>query len=202
VYPWYGAVDAGRLAIGCLAPERPDDMHFLTDRFAAITVEGRLLLTSLDPAVHKRFVNVEFGDLARLWRRRCGCPLDLPGFDVHVADVRSMAKLCLEGITLPADFFHALAEERLPAACGGGPGDYQIVEEESADGWTRLVVRVAPELAVDEAAVVAAVERVVLEAAGGARAEAERLRRARVIAVRRERPQFSRAGKLLAGQVA
>jgi phenylacetate-coenzyme A ligase PaaK-like adenylate-forming protein len=202
VYPWYGAVDAGRLAIGCLKPERSDDMHLLTDRFAAISAGGRLLLTSLDPAVHKRFLNTDFGDLARLSQRRCGCPLDLPGFDRHISDVRSVQKLCLEGITLPADVVHSLVEERLPAACGGAPDDYQLVEEEAEDGWTRLVVRVAPGLAVDESVVIATLERVLLEAAGGARAEAERLRRAGVVVVRRERPQFSRGGKVLAGQVA
>jgi hypothetical protein len=202
VYPWYGAVDAGRIAIGCLAPECSDDMHLLTDRFAAITVDDRLLLTSLDAAVHKRFINTDFGDLARLSQRRCGCPLELPGFDVHIGHVRSVQKLCLEGITLPADVVHSLAEERLPAACGGAPDDYQLVEEEAEDGLTRLVVRVAPGLPVDESVVIATVERVVLEAVGGARAEAERLRRAGVIVVRRERPQFSRSGKLLAGRLA
>ena len=36
VYPWYGAIDTGRIAIGCLRPASSDDMHLLSDRFAAV----------------------------------------------------------------------------------------------------------------------------------------------------------------------
>jgi len=121
VYPWYGAVDAGRIAIGCLKPEAADDMHLLTDRFAAIDWQGRLLLTSLLPSVHKRYLNTDCGDLATLERRRCGCPLGELGLEFHLRDVRSVQKFCLEGITLPADLVHRLAEEVLPARCGGAP---------------------------------------------------------------------------------
>src|SRR5208283_287967 len=114
VYPWYGAVDAGRIAIGCLKPEAADDMHLLTDRFAAIRWQGRLLLTSLLPSVHKRYLNTDCGDLATLERRRCGCPLGELGLEFHLSDVRSVQKLCLEGITLPSDLVHRLADEVLP----------------------------------------------------------------------------------------
>lgn len=200
VYPWYGAVDAGRIAIGCVAPAAADDMHVLTDRFAAIERDGSLLLTSLVPSVHKRFLNVDNGDLVRLERRDCGCPIGRPGFDLHVHDVRSVQKLCLEGITLPSDVVHRLADEMLPAACGGTPADFQLVEEEGDDGWTRLVVRVAPEVAASDERVVETVLRVLAEASRGAPALAERVRRADVVTVRRERPRFSRGGKLLAGE--
>jgi hypothetical protein len=200
VYPWYGAVDAGRIAIGCLAPTSADDMHLLTDRFAAIERDGRLLLTSLTPSVHKRFLNVDNGDLVKLERRICDCPIGRLGFDLHVSDVRSVQKLCLEGVTLPSDVVHRLADDMLPAACGGTPADYQLVEEEGADGWTRLVVRVAPELAVQDERVVSTVHRVLAEASRGAPALAERLLRSGVVVVRHERPRYSRGGKLLAAQ--
>jgi len=198
VYPWYGAVDAGRIAIGCLDPEAPDDMHLLSDRFAAIELEGRLLLTSLVPEVHKLYVNTDCGDLATVGRRRCACPLGKLGLEHHVRNVRSVQKLCLEGITLPADFVHELADELLPERCGGAPSDYQLLEEEGDDGTTRLIVRVAPEIAASDAKVVEAVHRVLLEAAGGAPGLALRVQRSDVVSVRRQRPRFSPGGKLLA----
>ena len=198
VYPWYGAVDAGRIAIGCLKPEAADDMHLLSDRFAAIDWQGRLLLTSLLPSVHKRYLNTDCGDLATLDRRRCGCPLGELGLEFHLRAVRSVQKFCLEGITLPADLVHRLADEVLPARCGGAPSDYQLLEEEGKDGWTRLVVRVAPEVVVSAEKVVEMVHQVLLEASGGAPALAMRIRQSGVVTVRRQRPRFSPGGKLLA----
>ncbi|CAG0953421.1 hypothetical protein BURK1_00322 [Burkholderiales bacterium] len=200
VYPWYGAVDAGRIAIGCTDPAAPDDMHLLADRFAAIERDGRLLLTSLSPSVHKLYLNVDGGDLARLERRSCGCPIGRLGFDWHVSDVRSVQKLCVEGITLPADLVHRLADEMLPAACGGTPADYQLAEEEGDDGWTRLVVRVAPGIAAPDERAAATVLDVIVAAAHGMPDVAERIRRAGVVVVRREAPRFSPGGKLLAAE--
>jgi hypothetical protein len=198
VYPWYGAVDAGRIAIGCLAPQASDDMHLLSDRFAAIEWQGRLLLTSLLPSVHKRYLNTDCGDMATVEERACGCLIGRLGLDFHVHDVCSVQKLSLEGITLPADLVHRLAYDILPARCGGTPSDYQLLEEEGEDGWTRLVVRVAPEVPVSADAVIESVHEVLLEASGGAPALALRIRRSGVVTVRRQRPRFSRGGKLLA----
>jgi hypothetical protein len=205
VYPWYGAVDTGRIAIGCLDPCASDDMHLLTDRFAAITRDpgggrsdpGRLFLTGLVPGMHKLLLNVDCGDHVRLEKRRCGCPLERLGLDWHVHHVRSTQKLTLDGITLPADVVRDLAEERLPAACGGSPADYQILEEEDEDGLTRLVVRVEPTLDAEDAAIARATQDVLSTAAGGAGDLARRLRAGGVVSVRRERPEFSRGGKLL-----
>jgi hypothetical protein len=202
VYPWYGAVDAGRIAIGCLKPEAADDMHLLTDRFAAIEWQGRLLLTSLLPSVHKRHLNTDCGDLATVERRSCGCPLGELGLEFHLRNVRSMQKFCLEGITLPADLVHRLADEILPEQCGGAPTDYQLLEEEGEDGWTRLVVRVAPELVVSADKVIEMVHRVLLEASGGAPALALRIRCSGVVTVVRQHPRFSQGGKLLAREKA
>jgi len=198
VYPWYGAVDAGRIAIGCLKPQVADDMHLLSDRFACIEWQGRLLLTSLLPSVHKRYLNTDCGDLGTLERRRCGCPLGELGLEFHLSDVRSVQKLCLEGVTFPADLVHRLADELLPESCGGAPSDYQLLEEEGADGWTRLVVRVAPEVAVPAEQVMVTVHHVLLEASGDAPALALRIKQSGVVTVRRQRPSFSRGGKLLA----
>jgi phenylacetate-coenzyme A ligase PaaK-like adenylate-forming protein len=205
VYPWYGAIDTGRIAVGCLRPASSDDMHLLSDRFAAVLSGAepgtagagrRLLLTSLTPELHRRMLNLDVGDLAAPLDRRCGCPFERLGLVRHLHAVHSREKLTVEGATLAADRVHELASDLLPAACGGSPIDYQIVEEEDGNGFTRLVVRVHPELAADEAEVRRTVESVLAAATGGA--TAERLRRAGVVTVRREKPRLTRGGKSLA----
>jgi hypothetical protein len=203
VYPWYGAVDTGRVAIGCLRPASADDMHLLTDRFAAIMPppaadapagsERKVLLTSLIPEVHRRLLNADIGDLAAPLDRRCGCPFERLGLLHHLHAVHSKQKLTVEGATLSAETVQSLASDLLPAACGGSPTDYQILEEEDGDGVTRLVVLVHPALAADEQAVLHTVDRVLAVAGGGG--TAERLRRSGVVAVRREKPRMSAAGK-------
>jgi hypothetical protein len=208
VYPWYGAVDFGRVAIGCLAPESADDMHLLTDRFAAHVARlpddtssvgrGRLLLTSLVPEVHRRMLNLDSGDRAELRTRTCGCPFESLGLVQHVAGVHSTEKLTLDGVTLAADLVQELADELLPAACGGSPEDFQLVEAEGNDGLTRLIVRVHPSLTVDPSVVEAVVHRALVEASGRATAMADRLRDGQVIEVHREAPRLSRGGKALA----
>ena len=208
VYPWYGAVDFGRVAIGCLAPESADDMHLLTDRFAAHVVRlpsdagsvgrGRLLLTSLVPEVHRRMLNLDSGDRADLRTRSCGCPFENLGLAQHVGGVHSTEKLTLDGVTLAADLVQELASELLPAACGGSPEDFQLVELEGDDGLTRLIVRVHPSLRVSPSIVEAVVHRALVEACGHATAMADRLRDGQVIDVRREVPRLSRGGKALA----
>lgn len=212
VYPWYGAIDTGRIGIGCLHPASCDDMHLMADRFAAILLAAdtgagvdagagaaaggrRLLLTSLVPELHRSMLNLDVGDLAEPLDRRCGCPFEQLGFLPHLHAVHSRQKLTVEGATIAADRVHSLASDLLPSACGGSPTDYQIVEEEDGNGFTRLVVRVHPALAADERQVIHAVEGVLAAATGGA--TAERLRRAGVVTVRREPPRLSHGGKSL-----
>jgi hypothetical protein len=208
VYAWYGAVDFGRVAIGCLAPASADDMHLLTDRFAAHVVRmpddtgsmtrGRLLLTSLVPEVHRRMLNLDSGDRAELRTRTCGCPFEHLGLAQHLSGVHSTEKLTLDGVTLAADLVEELASELLPAACGGSPEDFQLVELEGDDGLTYLIVRVHPSLTVAPSVVEAVVHRALVEVSGRTTAVADRLRDGQVIEVRREAPRLSRGGKALA----
>jgi len=203
VFPWYGAVDAGRIAIGCASPQGADDMHLLGDRFAAIVprqppaVAGRLLLTAIAPGVHKLLLNADIGDTAQAAGAGCGCPLERQGLEMRLRRVRSVEKLTLEGITLPADVVNDIAEEVLPARCGGSPGDYQMSECEGDDGRTRLLIRVRPGIAVEERDVVEAVEKILVDAVDGFSDMGDLLHRGTSIEVRREPPVWSAGGKLL-----
>jgi hypothetical protein len=86
------------------------------------------------------------GDMAELDRRECGCPLGTLGWHTHLSGVRSFEKLTASGMTfLDTDVIRVL-EEVLPAAFGGAPTDYQLLEEEGPEGEPELKLLVHPGL--------------------------------------------------------
>jgi hypothetical protein len=138
------------------------------------------------------------GDVARMDRRRCGCALERLGWTLHLHGIRSIEKLTAGGMTfLETDVIRVL-EEVLPARFGGGPTDYQLVEEEDDDGKPGLRLLVHPALGplADQT-----VAETFLSAIGAGRG-AERImglawRDARVIRVDREPPRTTASGKIL-----
>jgi hypothetical protein len=151
----YGAMEmGGPLGAGCLTPEAPDDVHVLHDTHALIqpgyngAARGlpplALLLSSLLPTAPFVFLNVSLGDQARVVRRRCGCLLEALGWTTHLEAIRSFEKLTAGGIAfLDTDVVRVL-EEVLPARFGGGPTDYQLVEEEVENGRPCLRLLIHP----------------------------------------------------------
>jgi hypothetical protein len=85
-------------------------------------------------------INVESGDSADLTDRDCGCPFGELGMTTHLSGIRSYEKLTTEGNTFLGSDLYALVDEVLPARFGGGPTDYQLVEEEVAAMPTLSVV--------------------------------------------------------------
>jgi hypothetical protein len=162
----YSMTEVGRVGAGCLAPIGVNEQHVMTDHLAVIqgrrTVGDRevdaLLLTTLLATTPRVLLNVEIDDYGVLEERRCGCPLDALGLHLHVRDVRSFKKLTAEGVTLVGSEMEHVLEHVLPARFGGSALDYQLVEEEDEEGFTRITLRVSPSVGpVDEAALVAAV---------------------------------------------
>jgi hypothetical protein len=149
--PDYGCADSGgSLTYGCLAPEAPDDVHFFADLHAIIQADAApfprnaLLITSLRDTAPFILLNVSMGDCATVTARRCGCPLEMLGWPIHLKQIRSFEKLTALGVTFEDSEIIPLLEELLPRAFGGGPTDYQLEEEESADGAPCLHLRVRP----------------------------------------------------------
>jgi len=151
-----GSVETGTMARGCLFRRAPDDLHLLDDRWAVVqpgslSLSGlpprALLITSISLSMAKLILlNVSLGDQAELERRSCGCPLEKLGWQNHVHHIRSFEKLTAGGMTfLDADLVRAL-EQILPAGFGGGPTDYQLVEEETEDGTPHIRLLVHPRL--------------------------------------------------------
>jgi phenylacetate-coenzyme A ligase PaaK-like adenylate-forming protein len=209
----YGSMECPMIGSGCASPTTADDMHLAADANALITrprqdrvggpTVNALLVTSLAPHAAKIFLNVETGDYAQVEQRGCECLLGTLGLRTHLSHVRSFDKLTGEGVTFLCANLEVILEDVLPARFGGTSMDYQIVEEEDANGGARLMLHIAPAVGpVDEGAVrdtlLAELEK------GGLLNQhmAALWRRAETIVVRRARPFATRAGKVLPFQSA
>ena len=206
--PRYGTMEAGPIGFGCMAPVAPDDIHLLLDMHAVIEVAFQagaqgatgdaLLISSLRPTAPIVLLNASLGDAAELMPSSCGCPLEKLGWTTHVHHIRSFEKLTAGGMTfLDSDVIHAL-EEVLPEQCGGGPGDYQLAETESEDGWPRLALIVHPRVGpVDESKAIDAFYTAIGRGVGAERVMALHLRQSGLLHVRREAPRMTPGGKIL-----
>ncbi len=203
--PDYGSVDSGgSMTYGCLAPNASDDVHFFSDLNALIQAEGppfpehALFVSSLRPTTPFILLNVSMGDRAIITDRRCGCPLEALGWQTHLHTIRSYEKLTAGGVTFEDTEIILLLEEALPRSFGGGPTDYQLVEEETDEGEPRLRLLVHPSIGpVDPAAV----SKAFLDAIGSGsevkRDMAVQWRQAGFLQVERKAPYPTASGKIL-----
>ena len=99
-------------------------------------------------------MNVESDDYGVIEEQSCGCPLECYGYTEHLREIRSFRKLTGEGVALVGSDMVRILEEVLPGRLGGSPLDYHLMEEEDADGFTRLSLVVSPriEIADEQAA--------------------------------------------------
>jgi hypothetical protein len=201
----YAMGEAGAIGHVCGASTGPDDMHFLKDKLAIITHPKHLdsgldvdtvAYTSLLTSASKIMLNVESGDYATFDERDCGCLWRQLGFTTHISNVRSYEKLTSESVMFTASMLDELLEKTLPSRFGGGPTDYQLVEQEEG-GLPRVSVIVSPRVgAVDEQAV----RETVLESvqfADWSRRMGEMWRRAGTLRVLRREPYTTDRGKIL-----
>ena len=166
--PTYAFTEAGPAGVGCARPTGGEDVHLLMDVLALIQAPREVAgtgftvpafyFTSLLPTANKIMLNAEIGDYGVVENRPCGCRLEDYGLTVHLRQIRSFGKLTSEGMALLERDIVRILEEVLPARFGGSPLDYQIVEEEDTEGFTRLNLLVSPRIPIaDDAEVVAAV---------------------------------------------
>jgi hypothetical protein len=202
----YGMAEAGRLGVGCAKPVGDNDVHVMTDAYAVIPfprevpVSGETVrsfhITSLHPSTPKLLLNVEFDDFGIVEEKECGCPLGELGLRQHLRDIRSFGKLTGEGVTLVGSDMVRILEQVLPARFGGSPLDYQLVEEEDADGFTRLALRISPNVTLsDESAVLQTFLSAIADASPGADMARSIWAQAGTLVVRREDPYITPRGK-------
>jgi hypothetical protein len=203
----YGTIESNAIGYGCLAPDHPDDVHVLHDLHAVIQAPdghtsglpaGALLISSIDSTAPMVLLNLSLGDTGVLARRRCGCPLEAAGWSTHLHTIRSFEKLTAGGMTFLGTDVIRVLEEALPGRFGGGPADYQLVEEEGPNGSARLRLLVHPGVGSLDAA---AVERTFLAAlsngSGPERVMGLAWRDAAIVRVERRAPLTTASGKVL-----
>jgi hypothetical protein len=203
--PDYGSADSGgSITYGCLSPDAPDEVHLFSDLNALIQAEGppfprdALFVSSLRSTAPFILLNVSMGDCATMTERRCGCPLEALGWRTHLHTIRSYEKLTVGGVTFEDTEIIPLLEELLPRSFGGGPTDYQLIEEEAEDGQPRLCLAVHPAVGpVDPAAVAEAFLDAIGSGSESKRHMAAHWRQAGLLRVERRAPQSTASGKIL-----
>jgi hypothetical protein len=208
VLPRYAAVEIGLIGDACLAPSGADDVHVLHDLVAVVqSVAGRedgalprgaLLVSSLRPTAPLILLNASMGDAGVLDRAGCGCPLGTLGWTTRLQSIVSFEKLTGEGMTFYDTDLVRILDETLPARFGGGAGDYQLVEDETPDGRSRLRLLVHPGVGPVDASAVTEAFLSALRAPGGARDVTALVWRASgLLEVERRAPETTPAGKVL-----
>jgi hypothetical protein len=205
----YSSVDAGFLANACTRSAGADDMHLFTDSFALVRQRPRalpsgtavepFLVTSLLPSSPLVLLNVELDDYGDVEERRCDCEWGRLGLNVRISNVRSFVKLTSEGMTFVGSNLVDVIERELPARFGGGPGDYQILEEEDARGHPHLTLLVRPGVGrVDHREVLALLYQRVRSGHGARRLSGDVWEEARTLRVERREPVVTAGGKVFA----
>lgn len=206
--PHYGFVTGGSVGNGCAHPVHTDEIHVNQHTFALIAApEGHpargptvrpFLFTTLLPSDPWLLLNVENGDYGILEERDCGCALEQVGLTLHLHHIRSYEKFTSEGMNYFYGDLFDIFEQRLPLEFGGGPGDYQLVEEEDKDGRTRLTLRVHPNIAhLDEAKIIARLREHLASGSWEKEFQVRVWHNAGTFRVRREAPHASGRGKIL-----
>ncbi len=207
-FPTYGLAESGRMAMGCCNPTDCNDLHLLKDAFAVIQkprqVPGSEIevaafnVTSLLLTTPKLMLNVEIDDYGIIEQRACGCPLEELGLTDHIRDIHSFRKLTSEGVTLVGSEMIHILEDVLPSRFGGSALDYQLLEEEDEQGFTRLYLLINPTIEIaDENAVIETVFAAMGESSIGADSARAIWRQAQALKVRRGYPVWTARGKLM-----
>lgn len=212
VVNFYGFTELGIVGAACSrAASAPyhDDIHVFTDNLAVITqprpvIAGgpeipSLLFTSLLPHIApKILLNVESGDSAIMECRECGCLFDELGWTTHMHHIQSFSKLSSEGLTFVGTDLVKVIDEVLPSRFGGSPTDYQFMEGEDENGFSKLWLVVSPTLGqVDEQAVRETLLSALATQGPRGRLSATLWQNTDTIQVRREYPHVTPVGKIL-----
>jgi len=205
--PIYISEDTGPMGMPCANPLEENDQHFLADNLALIQhprkiagagVEANAFyFTSLRNRAAKLLLNMESDDYGIVEERDCGCALQELGYDRHIRQIRSFGKLTGEGVTLVGSEMVHILEEVLPRRYGGGPQDFQLLEEEDENGLTRMVLLVDPALDIPrEQDVIDALLQAVREGSVAGGLASSYWQQAETFRIRRQAPVWTARGKL------
>lgn len=203
-YSFGGSINAGH---ACGNPLFTDEVHVQQSLLALVQHPTPLdntnppihplLGTTLHPLAPRLLLNVENGDYATMITRDCGCALERIGLKQHLHTIRSFEKLTTEGMNYSGADLWNLLENILPSEFGGGPGDYQLVEEEDDQSQTRLTLVVRPEVGeVNEAQLLGRLQELLAAGSPNNRFMATYWKQAGSFRIKREAPYASHRGKI------
>ncbi len=149
----YWIHEIGHVGAACRQMRTGNSVHLFREAVAVISHRRRaplsevevdsLLFTTLLPIAPRLLINAEMDDSGILEPAQCDCIYSAAGLTTQIRDIGSFGKLTGQGMTLMGGDMLRLLEEVLPARMGGGPGDYQLVEQDGG-GQTHLTLRVSP----------------------------------------------------------
>ena len=203
----YATTECPAIAPGCLASPPGDAVHLMHDLYAVVQpgayagaiglMSKTLLFTTLDRSAPLILINTSMGDQADLDSGKCNCPMTQMGWPIQIRNISSFEKLTVGGMALlDADVARAL-EDTLPGKFGGGPTDYQLVEETvGAEPRLRLLIRrsVGP---IDPEQVAETFYRTIGQGNGVERIAADQWRQLNVLRIERADPLTTPIGKVL-----
>jgi hypothetical protein len=206
--PSYHFSEAGAVGLACNNPLDCNDHHLIEDHLEVLQYPREVPgtgaevnafnFTTLLPTAPKLLLNVEIDDYGIIEERNCGCEWEELGFKKHVRGIRSFRKLTGEGMTLIGSDMERILDQVLPRKFGGSAQDYQLLEEEGADGFTRRSVIVHPRVTLDDESEVV---QTVLDELGKGDAAADLARafmaQGNSLGVRRMEPVWTNRGKLM-----
>jgi phenylacetate-coenzyme A ligase PaaK-like adenylate-forming protein len=202
----YTLSEVGEIGYGCPQAGATDDVHLFHDSVALIQHRRKVeptdiyvdafLFTPLLPTASRILINMESDDYGVMETRGCDCLFGQLGFNTHLHNIRSFAKLTGSGMTMVGTDFVRILEEVLPAKYGGTAADYQLLEEEDSRGQTHLSLIISPEVgAVDEGQVIATLLRELRRAPHPGKLTAGVWAQADLLRVKRQHP-ISSMGKV------
>lgn len=154
VTPRYHITEIGSIGFSCMNSTNTDDVHLFHDTIAAIQHKRQVehtdimvdafMFSNLLVSAPKILLNVECDDYGLMETRDCGCLYDELGFNRHISNIRSFAKLTGSGMTIIGSDLVYILEEILPKKYGGSAADYQIIEEEDNNAQTYLNLLISP----------------------------------------------------------
>ena len=153
-YATYWSSELGSVGFSCQYYEGQNTVHHFRDNLAIVTSREKaagvgevnaMYFTTLLSFAPFFVINLDLGDHGIIEPAKCQCGFSKVGFDTVISDIFSYAKVTGHGITLAGTEIVRILEEALPARFGGGPCDYQLMEQEAA-GQTRMALRVNPRI--------------------------------------------------------
>jgi hypothetical protein len=209
----YSMSEIGGLGYGCTHSRPIDDVHHFHDSSAIIQHTKTLvfndtrinvnafLCTTLLPTAPKILLNMESDDYGEIETRSCNCIFGQLGFNTHIHNIRSYAKLTGVGMTIINSDFVRILEEVLPAKYGGSAADYQLLEEEDNEGRTHLNLIISPGVGtLDNDAVLETILNELRRVSGGGRLAAGIWGQEKTLAIKRMSP-ISNSGKVMTLQL-